>query len=258
MNVQLPTRVRWKFNRNEDFVIPADMTPNRNKTVAGATRATPLHWLAGAAAKWVLAPYYTTIRIVDSPEVRARILRHPQPSGVYAFWHSHQLTAVWHFRRVGAGTLISASKDGEYMARIARSVGFTPLRGSSSRLGAAGLKALIEFARSGRPVAITPDGPSGPRYSIGPGVIAVAQKSGYPIIPVAIGLSSFWELPSWDRFRIPKPFSRAYACWGEPLTVPPDADAATLEKLSAELRARIIALEQFADRMARTRGWRRG
>ena len=177
---------------------------------------------------------------------------------IYAFWHSHQLSALWHFRRVGAGILISMSKDGEYIARVARSVGFTPLRGSSSRLGAAGLKALIEFARSGRPVAITPDGPRGPRHSIGAGVLALAQKSGYPIVPFAIGLSSFWELPSWDRFRIPKPFSRGYACWGEPLSVPPDADDATIERLAAELRARMIALEEFADRMARTQGWRNG
>ena len=222
-----------------------------------ATRATALHWVAGALAKWVLAPYYTTIRIVEGGELRARMLRDPRPAGIYAFWHSHQLTAVWHFRRVGAGILVSASRDGEYIARVARSVGFTPLRGSSSQLGAAGLKALIEFARSGRTVAITPDGPRGPRHSIGPGVLAVAQKSGYPIVPFAIGLSSFWELPSWDRFRIPKPFSRGYACWGEPLSVPPEADEATLGRLAAELRARMIRLEEFADRMARTQGWRR-
>jgi lysophospholipid acyltransferase (LPLAT)-like uncharacterized protein len=234
------------------------MTSNSNETAMPSrrTRVTLLHWLAGAVAKWVLAPYYTTIRIVEGPEVRARMLRHPRPSGVYAFWHSHQLTALWHFRRVGAGILVSASKDGEYIARIARSVGFVPLRGSSSRLGAAGLKALIEFARSGRTVAITPDGPRGPRHSIGPGVLAMAQKSGYPIVPFAIGLSSFWELPSWDRFRIPKPFCRGYACWGEPLSVPPDADDAMLDRLAAELRARMIDLEEFADRMARTRGWR--
>ena len=231
---------------------------NRNPESSPATRATALHWLAGAAAKWVLAPYYTTVRIVEGPELRARMLRQPRPAGIYAFWHSHQLSALWHFRRVGAGILISASKDGEYIARVARSVGFTPLRGSSSRLGAVGLKALIEFARSGRPVAITPDGPRGPRHSIGPGVLVMAQKSGYPIVPFAVGLSSFWELPSWDRFRIPKPFSRGYACWGEPLPVPADADDATLERLAVELRERLISLEEFADRMARTEGWREG
>ncbi len=225
---------------------------------ASATRVTALHWAAGAVAKWVLFPYYLTVRIVEGGELRTRMLRNPRPPGIYAFWHSHQLSALWHFRRVGAGILISASKDGEYIARIARSVGFAPLRGSSSRLGAPGLKALIELARSRRPVAITPDGPRGPRHSIGPGVLAVAQKSGYPITPFAIGLSSFWELPSWDRFRIPKPFSRGYACWGEPLSVPPDADEAALDQLAAELRRRMIALEEFADRMARTRGWRNG
>jgi lysophospholipid acyltransferase (LPLAT)-like uncharacterized protein len=236
------------------------VTTNRDDSLrpASATRVTALHWAAGAIAKWVLIPYYITIRIVDGGELRTRLLRNPRPAGIYAFWHSHQLTALWHFRRVGAGILVSASKDGEYIARIARSVGFTPLRGSSSRLGAVGLKALIEFARSGQPVAITPDGPRGPRHSISPGVLAMAQKSGYPIVPFAIGLSSFWELPSWDRFRIPKPFSRGYACWGQPLSVPPDADNATLDRLAAELRRRMIDLEEFADRMARTQGWREG
>ena len=236
------------------------MTAHRDASPrpAHATRATALHWAAGAVAKWVLVPYYLTVRIVEGGELRTKMLRNPRPAGIYAFWHSHQLSAVWHFRRVAAGILISASKDGEYIARIARSVGFVPLRGSSSRLGAPGLKALIELARSGRTVAITPDGPRGPRYSIGPGVLVVAQKSGYPIVPFAIGLSSFWELPSWDRFRIPKPFSRGYACWGEPLSVPPDADDATLDQLAAELRRRMIALEEYADRMARTQGWRNG
>jgi hypothetical protein len=198
----------------------------------------------------VIAPYYLTVRIRNAPDMSARFARNPRPPGVYAFWHSHQLSALWHFRRSGAAILVSASKDGEYIARVARSVGFLPLRGSSSRLGAPGLKALIETARSGRTVAITPDGPRGPRHSIGPGVLALAQKSGYPIIPFAVGLSSFWELPSWDRFRIPKPFSRGYSCWGEPLHVPAGADAAAMEKLAAELRARMIALEEFADRTA--------
>jgi len=231
----------------------ADICTPRGGSATQPPRATALHWLAGLLAKWVIAPYYLTIRIRNAPDMSAAFARDPRPPGVYAFWHSHQLSAVWHFRRAGAAILISASRDGEYIARVARSVGFVPLRGSSSRLGAPGLKALIEAARSGRPVAITPDGPRGPRHSVSPGVLALAQKSGYPVRPFAIGLSSFWELPSWDRFRIPKPFSRGYACWGEPLHVPAEADNATMEHLAAELRSRMIALEEFADRMARVR-----
>jgi len=212
--------------------------------------------LAGLLGRWVVATYSMTVRIVNDAASLAKFNRNPSPPGVYAFWHSHQLAAVWHFRRVGAGILISASKDGEYIARVARAIGFVPVRGSSSRRGAAGLKGLIELAQSGRCVAITPDGPRGPRYSINPGVLALAQKSGYPIVPFAVGLSNFWELPSWDRFRIPKPFSRGVGTWGRPIHVPADADEDTLQAVAEELRAEMLALEKRADAMAR--GSKRG
>jgi hypothetical protein len=201
--------------------------------------------------KPLIALYFLTVRIVNEPETLAKFNRNPASPGVYAFWHSHQLAAVWHFRRTRAGILISASKDGEYIARIARSVGFLPVRGSSSRRGATGLKRLIEVARSGRPVAITPDGPRGPRHAINPGVLTLAQKSGFPIVPFGIGLSSFWELPSWDGFRIPKPFSRGVGAMGRPIHVPPNADEDTLQAVAEELRREMLALEARLDKTAR-------
>jgi len=143
---------------------------------------------------------------------------------------------AWHCRRTKSAILVSRSRDGEYIARIAAALGYRPVRGSSSR---------------GRPVTITPDGPRGPRYDIKPGLLALARNSGCDIIPAAMGLSAYWELPSWDRFRIPKPFSRGVHCWGEPLRVPPDADEAALGRLAQELRRRMIALEAHADRKAR-------
>lgn len=212
-----------------------------------------LFLLAGVLGRWVIGLYYRTIRIRNSPEVEARLKGGGCPPGVYAFWHAHQLSAVWHLRGLGAGVMISASRDGEYIARIARSLGFQPVRGSSSRRGAAGLKGMIELARRGNAVAITPDGPRGPRYTVHPGALAIAQKSGQPVTPFAIGLSRYWELPSWDRFRIPKPFARGYLISGAPLHVPDAADADTLLRLADELRDRMLALEQEADRRARER-----
>ena len=90
-------------------------------------------------------------------------------------------------------------------------------------------------------------------HSVGSGVLMLAQKSGYPVIPIAVGLTRFWELRSWDRFRIPKPFSKGYNCWGEPLHVPAEADESTLNQLGRELRARLIALERHADKAASAR-----
>ena len=209
-----------------------------------------LFFLVGWLGKWLLGLYHFTVRIVDSGDVLSYCSRHPQPSGIYAFWHSHQLSMAWHCRRTRAAILISYSRDGEYIARIVASLGYYVVRGSSSRRGAAGLKELISLAAKGRTTVITPDGPRGPRHSVKPGVLALAQKAGYPIVPVALGLSKYWELPSWDRFRIPKPFSRGYYCWGEPLSVPADADEAKLQELADELQQRLIALEEHADRIA--------
>ena len=214
--------------------------------------------LAGSLGRWLIGLYYLTVRIVQAPSSLARLNRSPAPSGIYAFWHAQQLSMLWHYRRSGAAILISASRDGEYIARIAKAVGYRPVRGSTSRLGAAGLKEMIRHAGEGKTVAFTPDGPRGPRHSVQPGVLAVAQQTGCPIVPTAVGLSDFWELPSWDRFRVPKPFARGWSCWGEPLYVPADADAAALRRMADELRRRMIDLQADADRIAKERFSRRG
>jgi len=210
-----------------------------------------LFFLTGILGKWILGLYYLTVHIANGPRSQAHLNRHPRPSGIYAFWHAHQLSIAWHCRRTRAGILVSRSADGEYIARVAASLGYEPVRGSSSRGGVGGLKGLLAFACPGRTIAITPDGPRGPRHSIKPGLIMLAQKSGRMITPVALGLSRYWELPSWDRFRIPKPFSRGYFCWGKPIRVPPDADGAAIESLTCELRERMVALEAYADRAAK-------
>jgi len=228
---------------------------SRKTSSAGKDRFSPvqrlLHFIAGTLGYWVIRFYFLTIHSVNEPRSRKVFNRTAGPPGIYPFWHAHQLAALVHYDRTRAAIMVSRSRDGEYIARIARRVGFLPVRGSSSRAGAPAFKEMLHLARAGRTIAITPDGPRGPRYSINPGVINLACKSGYPIIPFAPGLSDFWELPTWDRFRIPKPFAVSYGCWGDPLHVPPDADEQLRKKLAAELRRRMIALEKRADRMAR-------
>lgn len=206
--------------------------------------------LAGTVGRWLIACYFVTVRIRNTAAARAGVEAGRRRGGVYAFWHSHQLSAVWHLRGTGGHVLISASKDGEYIARVALALGFRPARGSSSRRGAAGLLHLVRLVQAGGAAAITPDGPRGPRYCIHRGVLELARLSGRPIVPFAIGLSSFWELPSWDRFRVPKPFSRGVCALGEPLTVPRDADDGELDRLGEALRTRMLALERQADELA--------
>jgi lysophospholipid acyltransferase (LPLAT)-like uncharacterized protein len=210
-----------------------------------------LYFLVGTAGTLVIRLYFLTIRQVNGPRCSEVFAVNPSPPGVYPFWHSQQLLCMMQFQYTHSVVMISRSKDGEYIARIAAAMGFRPIRGSSSRAGASALKEMVRLCQSGQSIGITPDGPRGPRYSISPGALLLAQQGGYPIIPTAIGCSAFWELSSWDRFRIPKPFSVTYGCWGKPIDVPPDADAETRKRLADELREAMLALEQHADATAR-------
>ena len=116
--------------------------------------------------------------------------------------------------------LISRSEDGAMIADLVRRFGFVTVRGSSSRGGAEGLRALARAIREGHSVVVVPDGPRGPREVLKPGVVALARLTGAPVVPLALAASSEWRARSWDEFRIPKPFSRCVVRFGEPILVP--------------------------------------
>ena len=131
------------------------------------------------------------------------------------------LVAVWHNRilalplcyqwmckaRRPLSVLTSPSRDGGWLSALVAQFGIGAVRGSSSRRGSAALRELQTVLKSGRDVIITPDGPRGPRYQLQPGLVFLAQLTGTPIMAVQVEYSAYWELRSWDRFRIPKPFS---------------------------------------------------
>ena len=150
---------------------------------------------------------------------------------VYTIWHGELLPMLWAHRREGIVVLISTHADGEIIARIAESLGYGTARGSSSR-GAT--RALIELSRaieSGHDVAVTPDGPRGPRHAFAPGALVVAQRTGAPVVCARAQASRAWHLRSWDRFVIPKPFSRVTVRYAEPQRV----DGASPRDVEAEV-----------------------
>ena len=137
---------------------------------------------------------------------------------VGALWHNRLLLISYVLKRFaphrpGAG-LISASRDGDLIAPLVERFGFQAVRGSSSRLGATGMLELVGILAAGRDVLLTPDGPRGPVYELGPGIILLAQKSGAPIQPINLEFSSCWRLNSWDRFILPRPFSKVRVIFG--------------------------------------------
>jgi hypothetical protein len=112
--------------------------------------------------------------------------------------------------------LISASRDGDLLSDAIHRFDYEVVRGSSSKLGASGLLQLSDVLGGGRDVVITPDGPRGPAYELGPGIIFLAQKTGTPVLPMNMEYSSCWRVKSWDRFIIPKPFSKVRVIIGQP------------------------------------------
>ncbi len=112
--------------------------------------------------------------------------------------------------------MISASRDGELLADAIKRFDYDVVRGSSSRLGASAILQLSQTLASGRDVVITPDGPRGPAYELGPGIVFLAQKSGAAVVPVNIEYSSCWRLKSWDRFILPRPFAKVHVIIGSP------------------------------------------
>jgi hypothetical protein len=138
---------------------------------------------------------------------------------IFSLWHGHLLPLLWFHRNEGVQILISEHRDGELVARAARSLGYGLIRGSTTR-GAD--RALISMARelqAGREVAITPDGPRGPANKFAPGALIAAQRSDSFIVPVAAVADRAWHLKSWDRFTIPKPFARITVAYGNPAKV---------------------------------------
>jgi len=208
-------------------------------------------FLIGHLGAWVLRILFLTIRIRCEGTEREEEIRGSGASIIYAFWHGRMLLPAYSHRNRRIHVMASLSKDGEIISRVLERLGFRAVRGSSSRKGA---RALVEMARAGKAgfdTAVTPDGPRGPRYRVQRGVTSLARLTGFPILPAGLEASRYWQLRTWDEFRIPKPFSRAAIVLGEPLVVPRDASDALEDELGRELERRILAVSERASALAR-------
>jgi len=175
--------------------------------------------------------------------------RHAGPY-IAAFWHSRMLWPAWAFRGADYAVLVSDHADGQLIARIVGGLGTRAVFGSSLRGGTAALRAAARLLAQGVSVAVTPDGPLGPPCVVKPGVVALASLSGAPIVPVAYAARPELVFSSWDRYRVPLPFGRAWTALGEPLAVPPGLTAADLEPHRAALERALARLTREVDRLA--------
>ena len=189
-------------------------------------------WI-GALAIRLIVP---TLRIKEEDESGLVLNPYSSKPVIYAFWHNRMFLMPYVYQRYlhkrRAVCLVSSSQDGEMIARVLAHFGLGVVRGSSSRRGKEAYRQLAENLKEGWDVAITPDGPRGPRYQTHIGVAGLAAFSGNPIIPLTYHAARKIELSSWDRFMIPLPFSSCVLQFGKPFYVDPQA---SLEEACHEL-----------------------
>ena len=168
---------------------------------------------------------------------------------IVAFWHSRILLFSYLYKNENAIILVSRSADGEIIARIIERQGHEPVRGSSSKGGMRALATLIRAMKTeNRPAVIIPDGPQGPRFKVQPGIIVLARKTGYPIIPITYSARKMKIFNSWDRFVLPHPFTRCRVVYGSPVYVSDKADRDEEEKCRAILEEELCRITMDADR----------
>jgi len=161
---------------------------------------------------------------------------------IYCFWHDRIFLTTYWWRRRRIVVMTSQSFDGEYIARFIQRFGYGAARGSSTRGGVGAVVEMARLMRAGCTTAFTIDGPKGPRYVAKMGAVLLAKKSGHPVLPVTMALARHWTLPSWDRFQIPKPFTRAKVFVAEPIYVPANADETALQAKRDELQCTLDEL----------------
>jgi len=199
--------------------------------------------IEGRLARWLIAFGVRLLGIWERTlryevDDRAGILGKPVTKNyIGAIWHNRLLIFPLILRRFfpnrRGAALISASRDGDLLTDAIRHFGYEVIRGSSSRLGASAILQLTEELAAGRDVVITPDGPRGPAYELGPGIVFLAQKSGAWVLPMNLEYSRCWRLGSWDRFIIPQPFSKVRVLISQPHHVEPTG---TPEEFETERR----------------------
>jgi len=167
---------------------------------------------------------------------------------IVAFWHNRlaMMPACWPSAKP-FHMLISSHPDGRLIANTIAHFGFGSIAGSSTRGGGEAMRQLVRTLKNGESIGITPDGPRGPRMTAGEGVLALTRLAGVPILPLAVSVSNRVVLNTWDHLIIPLPFGRGAMIWGQPMTIPRDADDAMLADLRIKLEEELIRVSAEAD-----------
>jgi len=205
-------------------------------------------WLVGWLGKALVDLICGTMRIsvVDFEGVKAQIASR---RFILSFWHSRIALISYLYKGWGGVILVSNSKDGEIIAQILQRQGHETIRGSTSRNAVRAMARLIKaLKQESRPGVVVPDGPRGPRFKVQPGVITLAQKTGYCIVPVTYSAKRIKVFRSWDRFIFPCPFTEGRVVFGRPLSAASTMDPEEQEACRMRLEEELNRITKTADR----------
>jgi lysophospholipid acyltransferase (LPLAT)-like uncharacterized protein len=208
---------------------------------ASVNEVTGWRWLLLWLLAAMLRLWSRTLRFEADAATRERLAKSDVPAAL-VIWHNRLFISAEYFRRYRnrrrVYALVSASKDGAWLAAFYRMIGIHPVRGSSSNFGREAGRALIEVMREGHDIGITPDGPRGPMYVVEPGVLVVTRRNQAPMVLIGAEFTHAWRLKSWDRFYIPLPFSRVrLSC-----TIMPSVTEAGEKTTAEDVRAALMAI----------------
>jgi lysophospholipid acyltransferase (LPLAT)-like uncharacterized protein len=202
---------------------------------------------------WLFIPIVLLIKLmkflmrteVIDPHERLRLDKYPY---ITITWHNRLLFFPVMFTRSTrkrTAALVSASRDGQYVADVVGLFGIKSVRGSTSRRAGPALHESLKCLKDGYNLSMTPDGPRGPLYKMSRGPVVLASKTGYPVVPMSINYTSFWEVKSWDRFQIPKPWAKIMLVVGDPIKIPPDITPEETEEWQRVLEQKLNAISMI-------------
>lgn len=194
------------------------------------------------AFAWLMRLWFCSCRVTVHNQEHCFYAEEKDKIGIAVFWHYSIIFVLYHMRHYSGTAMVSASRDGEYIARLAEKFGFATVRGSRNNKGVEGLKAMLRAIRGGSNAAIVADGSQGPPRIVQAGSLLLASRTGAPIIPMVYAASSYFFINSWDKTIIPKPFAHVDFFYGEPLFVPTKLKPEELEKYRLLLEQRLNSL----------------
>jgi lysophospholipid acyltransferase (LPLAT)-like uncharacterized protein len=186
---------------------------------------------------------------IGSSDIKPRQQDNPDRF-IYCIWHENLLLPTLSWGGPDLAVLISKHADGQLLGSLITALDMTMVQGSTNRGGIEAVRKLTKDPNARKHLAITPDGPRGPRRVVQPGIVYVASRAGMKIVCVGVGYRNPWRMRSWDRFAVPKPFTRACCVISEAISVPANAKTGELETYRLQVQAEMDRLAVIADDFA--------